>query len=83
VRGDANDDGVVNISDPIFHLNALFVGGEESPCPDAADANDDGLLNISDGIAILSFLFQGTNVLRPPHPEAGVDPTPDELECGA
>ena len=82
VRGDANDDGVVNISDPIYHLNALFVGGAESPCQDAADANDDGQLNISDGIAILSFLFQGTNVLRPPHPDAGVDPTPDGIGCG-
>jgi hypothetical protein len=83
VRGDANGDGAVNISDPIFHLNSLFVGGEAVPCPDAADGNDDGFLNISDAIAVLAFLFQGTTPLQPPHPEAGVDPTPDDLGCGA
>jgi hypothetical protein len=83
VRGDANGDGVVNISDPVFHLNALFIGGPPIPCDDAADANDDGLLNISDAIATLQFLFQGTITLQPPNPDPGVDPTPDGLGCEA
>ncbi len=48
LRGDANADGVVNISDPSFILNALFTGGRQPDCDDAADANDDGLVDISD-----------------------------------
>jgi hypothetical protein len=82
LRGDANDDGFVDISDPITILNALFVGADSNPCADANDANDDGTVDISDGISLLLFLFQGTASIRPPYPDPGIDPTPDELVCG-
>ena len=43
IRGDVNNDGAVDIGDPIYLLNALFVVGSEPPqCNDAADVNDDG-----------------------------------------
>jgi predicted GH43/DUF377 family glycosyl hydrolase len=81
-RGDANQDGTTDISDSVFVLNHLFLGGPAPLCPDAADANDDGAQDISDGIYSLRFLFGG----GPPPPEpfgaCGPDSTRDQLdEC--
>ena len=81
-RGDANDDGRVDISDSIFVLNHLFLGGETPPCRDAADADDNGALELTDGVFINSFLFLGGNA--PPAPGVAVcaeDPTEDALGC--
>ncbi len=79
VRGDVNDDGTLNIADPISLLGYLF-GGQPAPgCPDAADGNDDGALNIADAIAILGHLFGGTGPLPAPFPECGSDTVQDSL----
>ena len=83
VRGDANADDSINITDGIFVLNYLFLGGDDPPCEDAADANDDGGLNITDGIFILNFLFLGGATPPPPQEACGPDPGTDELGCGA
>ena len=42
LRGDANTDGEIDISDAIKTLSALFQGGPGLVCLDAADSNDDG-----------------------------------------
>jgi hypothetical protein len=82
-RGDSNGDGTVDIADPIWILNGLFLGGPVSPCADAADSNDDGLENVSDAIHAIDFIFLGT---RGPPPDPGLeacgpDPTEDALGC--
>ena len=77
VRADANGDGGINITDGIFVLNFLFLGGPPPPCEDAADSNDDGGINITDGIYILNFLFLGGPEPLPPYPGCGVDPEGD------
>ena len=82
IRGDANYDGKINISDPVSILNALFVNNSQFICWDAADANDDGSANITDAIYILKFLFQGGPPPLAPFPTIGDDPTPDNLFCG-
>jgi len=79
LRGDANSDGGVDISDGISVLNFLFFDGQGLLCADAADANDDGLLDVSDAIVILSTLFLGASDIPFPFPEAGFDPTLDEF----
>ena len=79
VRGDSNGDGGVNISDPTFTLNHLFLGAARPWCLDAADANDDGKLDISDAIATLQYLFLGGAALPPPIVAPGADPTDDAL----
>ena len=82
IRGDANDDTLVDLSDAVTTLNHLFLnGGEGTFCADAGDANDDGTLNITDPIQILNYLFLGGTVPRPPFPEPGIDPTADALRC--
>jgi hypothetical protein len=83
-RGDANADGAVDISDSIFVLGFLFLGGDSPPCLDAADSDDSGSLDITDGAALNNFLFLGDRPPPPPGPFAcGVDPTADDLGCRA
>ena len=84
-RGDANADGGINITDGIFILNYLFLGGPEPPCMEAADPNDDGSNNITDGVYILNFLFLGgPPPTAPGHETCGPDPegSPD-LGCAS
>jgi hypothetical protein len=78
VRGDSNDDGAVDISDPITTLGFLFGEDIALSCLDAADSNDDGSVNISDPIDTLGYLFgEATGHAR------GLirDETADALDC--
>lgn len=81
IRGDANDDEDLDISDPIRVLNFIFFRTERVVCQKAADANDDGRLDISDAFYILNYLFKGGPILPQPYPNPGVDPTRDDLPC--
>jgi hypothetical protein len=83
-RGDANDDGRVNISDPLTVFDRLFVSGGGFPCDDAADANDDGKVDIADGILTLNVLFSGEGSLSAPGPDScGEDATAEVQGCSA
>ena len=81
LRGDANLDGVLDISDPVTTLRAQFGGDTRIRCADAADTNDDGTVDISDAIYAFRYLFQGGPEPPAPFPEPGFDPTPDVLLC--
>jgi hypothetical protein len=81
-RGDCNDDGGADISDPIATLGALFLGEGDPPCGDACDSNDDGQLDISDPISTLEALFLGQGEIPlPGMASCGVDPTTDGVSC--
>ncbi|MEE2856100.1 MAG: hypothetical protein VX949_01760 [Planctomycetota bacterium] len=81
-RGDANQDGGFDISDPITMLGFLFNSGSV-PCLLACDANDDNGVDISDAVYCLSGLF-GSGAQPPaPHGVCGEDPTPGSLSCDA
>lgn len=87
-RGDPDATGVVDITDAIFVLQYLFVGGAVPPCLEAADIQDDGAVDIADAVAILLHLFAGNAPPAPPGPPptaCGVDPptSPVNLGCGA
>jgi hypothetical protein len=82
VRGDANRDGQVGITDAVHLLKFLFLDGMQIHCRDAADANDNGVIGLGDPITILQALFSGGHPIPSPHPTCGVDPTDDTLECG-
>ena len=66
IRGDANQDGIVDVADTIFMLSELFARGSPSACPDASDANDDGAIDIADPIVVLDFLFNGMDAIPSP-----------------
>lgn len=71
-RGDANSDGDVDVSDPVFIFNALFYG-EDCLCWDAADGNDDGQVNVADVSFVVNALFYGGPPPPPPYPDCGED----------
>jgi hypothetical protein len=81
LRGDADGDRRVTISDAVRVLLFLFQSGTAPACAKAADADDDGAILITDGIFVLNFLFKGGPQPPPPYPEIGFDPTPDSLGC--
>ena len=83
LRGDADGDGLLSISDPIRTLHHLFLGAEALGCEDAGDANDDGRLDISDPVRTLGYLFLGGDRLPEPSFESGQDPTSDLLLCSS
>jgi hypothetical protein len=66
MRGDANNDGVINVSDAIFLLNYLFRSGPEPDPYALGDANNDGQILVGDAIFLLNYLFRGG-----PAPEGG------------
>jgi hypothetical protein len=59
-RGDANNDGIVNVSDAVYIINYVF-GGGAAPQPDAlvGDANCTGTVNVTDASYIIAFVFSG------------------------
>lgn len=80
-RGDADGSGALDISDGVFGLNFLFLGGPSPSCLDAFDTDDSGELSINDGIGIFNFLFLGGAAPAEPFAACGADPTDDALSC--
>jgi predicted outer membrane repeat protein len=81
VRGNADAQGSLNISDGIFILNFLFLGGREPPCMDAADTDDSGTLNVTDAVQVFNYLFLGGTAPLAPFPDCGADESADQLTC--
>ena len=84
---DENQDGKLDLSDPVSVLNHLFLGSNpDLPCGDGTlsdpanlsllDSNGDGRIDLSDPVYVLNFLFLGGNA---PGPCAG-DPA---CPCGS
>ena len=80
VRGDANADGQINITDGVFILDFLF-GGATVPCREAANAGGGDDLNISDGIFLLQFLFSSGSPPPAPYPDCGS--TGGDVDCAS
>jgi len=82
LRGDANGDAEIDISDAVALLGNLFLSFRQLPCDDSADTDESGELDISDAISLLGFLFNhGRPPQRPGPYKRGIDPTVDELGC--
>jgi Dockerin type I domain len=61
VCGDANSDWLVNVSDAVYIINYVFVGGNAPEPPASGDANCDGTCNVSDAVWIINYVFVGGN----------------------
>ena len=80
LRGDANLDLEVNLTDAVYILNFLFTGGRTPGCMKAADVDDTGSVDLTDAVYLLNYLFIGG--AAPAEPVAcGLDPTGDNLSC--
>jgi hypothetical protein len=81
VRGNADGEGGIDLSDPILLLTYLFIGGVAPGCLDAADWNDDDHLNISDAVGSLIFQFGGGSPPKSPYPGCGIEDTIEGPGC--
>ena len=70
VRGDCEQNGVIDIGDAIEILDVLF-RGEPNPCLDTCDASGDGALDLGDAIYLLFYLFLGGAPPPAPFPDCG------------
>jgi hypothetical protein len=57
IRGDANDDGKIDVSDAIYLVNYLFIDGPEPSPFQAGDANSDEVVDIADVVYLINYLF--------------------------
>jgi len=57
--GDANGDQNVNVSDAVWIINFVFVGGEPPDPYASGDGNCDGTVNVSDAVWIINYVFVG------------------------
>ncbi|HVR75847.1 MAG TPA: PKD domain-containing protein [Planctomycetota bacterium] len=79
LRGDADGDRALSITDAVRILAYLFSGGAAPPCLDAADVTDRGRVDVSSAISLLNFLFLGGVPPMVPFPTPGLDPTEDSM----
>jgi hypothetical protein len=81
-RGDANNDARIDMSDSIFLLGWLFLGGEDPGCIAAGNANGDSAVDLSDAVYVLGHLFLGSNAPVSPFPDCGQGSQSDvEIGC--
>jgi hypothetical protein len=85
LRGDANRDRSVDISDAVCILRYLFTGGAcgAPSCLAPLDVDASGELELTDAIRLLHFLFLAGRPPAAPFPAPGTDPTPGGLGCEA
>ncbi len=83
IRGDANDDGKVNLADAVWILGELMRSGPSTRCPEAADVNDDGARDVSDAVYLLQYRFLHGPTIPYPHPRCGADAFGVALGCAA
>ncbi len=84
IRGDANDDGKLNIADGIWIINELFKMGPESVCQTAADANNSNTVDLADAVFIFEYRFLTGPAPEAPFPDCGFIPIDagGDLTCG-
>jgi hypothetical protein len=58
IRGDANSDDKVSLSDIVFLINYLFKFGPTPEHPQSGDANYDGKVSLSDIVYLINYLFK-------------------------
>jgi len=77
VRGDANVDQKIDLSDAITILDVLFQGqGQFVDCWNAVDVDNDSNPDMSDAIYLLTHLFRGGAPIPAPSEACGIDPEP-------
>ncbi|MEM7234980.1 MAG: CotH kinase family protein [Planctomycetota bacterium] len=85
VRGDCNDDSILDVSDGICVLVDLFSTSGPVRCARAMNSNGDAQVDLSDAVFVLSHLFRDGPPPGSPYPSCGVslDPQDDALGCEA
>ena len=58
VRGDANGDGAIDISDVVYIIDYLFRNGPAPSPPEAGDTTCDGRIDIADVVSLINYLLK-------------------------
>ena len=80
LRGDANGDGRLDVSDAVKSLRVLFAA-DPTDCAEALDVNRDGKLDISDSVYLLAYLFRAGPPPPWPFPFPGSVTPAQSLGC--
>ncbi len=85
IRGDANADGQLNLTDAVVVLKYATGRVSSVPCRKALDVNDDKRINIADAVRLLGYLFAGDVTPAAPFEACALDQTVlgDPLTCAA
>ncbi len=59
IRGDADDDSAVTVSDVVYLINYLFKGGPPPSPLEKADTNCDTQIGVADVVYLINYLFRG------------------------
>ncbi len=59
IRGDADNNGTINVGDPVYLITHIFKGGPAPVCLEAGDANLDFTLNVGDAVYLVDYIFRG------------------------
>jgi len=81
LRGDCNNDAMIDITDAIRALEFLFLGTVELDCTAACDADGSTLFDFTDAIYTLEFFLLGGSPPVFPWPECGAAEIESGLEC--
>ncbi|MEO2148846.1 MAG: VCBS repeat-containing protein [bacterium] len=81
LRGDANDNGVVNIADAVVILRRMFGIDPPGTCLAAEDADGDGGTDIGDAVRVVTYLFSLGDPPAAPYPACDLAPDPLILPC--
>lgn len=82
VRGDADDNGVLDITDAIASLEFQFPGTFQVACTDALDVDDNGTIDTNDPLFGLMFQFLGNVRIPAPFPNCGLDENLESPDLG-
>jgi len=86
IRGDCNGDGRAtgSVTDAVFLLSFLFLGGAEPPCLAACDVNGDGRVagSVTDAVVLLQFNFLGGLPPPPPFPDCAESTRASDADLG-
>jgi len=74
LRGDCNNDVVVDLADAIHVLNVIFFGGSLLGCEVACDHNGDTTFDVADYIYMVNYFFLDGPTLPAPFPSCGPVP---------
>ena len=80
VRGDANQTGSTDLSDGIWILADLFLGGPHNDCFGSNNANGDASYDAADAIFVLQWQFLGGPNFPLPWPDCGNIGDEDDCE---
>ena len=60
LRGDVNDNGLVDITDVTALIDYVLGGDASAINMDAADCDEDGFVNITDVTALIDYVLSGS-----------------------